>query len=61
MRPKRTVTIDLRKVGLSRKQWRGLRLEAKALDVPVPRIFALLEPSGDRQMRRQCEAYVGLD
>jgi hypothetical protein len=28
-------TIDLRKVGLSREHWRALRLEARALGVPV--------------------------
>jgi hypothetical protein len=35
MRPKRTVTLDLRKDGWSRQQWRGLRLEADELGVSM--------------------------
>jgi hypothetical protein len=35
MRHGKTILVDLRKVGLSRDQWRALRLEAKELGVPM--------------------------
>jgi hypothetical protein len=47
MRPQKTILLDLRKVGLSREQWRELRLKARDLDIPMgARRHCRLYPTG---------------
>jgi hypothetical protein len=49
----RAKTIDLRKVGLSRRQWRELRLETKELGVPVEALAQVIIADFIRRERRQ--------
>jgi hypothetical protein len=47
-------TVDLRKIGLSRSQWRELRLEAKRLGVEAgPLVEAEIVPEWLRAKRRR--------
>jgi hypothetical protein len=49
---RRGQTIDLRKVGLSRASWRGLRLEARALGVPMAAVAQVAIAEFIRRKRR---------
>jgi hypothetical protein len=49
----RRETIDLRTIGLSRQQWLALRLEAKALGVPVAALVASVTIPDYLRRRRQ--------
>jgi hypothetical protein len=50
---RRGETIDLRKIGLSRQQWRKLRLEAKALGAPMGIVAEVAVGDYLRRQRRQ--------
>jgi hypothetical protein len=46
-------TIDLRKIGLSRRQWRELRLEAKRLGVGMGPLVEVMVADFLRRRRRK--------
>ena len=49
---RRTILADLCSVGLSREQWRALRLEAKALGVPMEIVAELAIAEFGRRKRQ---------
>jgi hypothetical protein len=51
--------IDLRKIGLSREEWHKLRLEAKALGVPVSVLAYVAIGEWLREKRRMLEVKIG--
>jgi hypothetical protein len=53
MRRGKTIIVDLRKVGLSRESWRGLRLEARALGVPMEIVAELAIAEFIRRKRQR--------